>query len=68
LKNLFETLKDRTEEERVALGVPKMRADIFPFGLLIVMKIMEYGEADALLLSTSNLRTSLALDYFKMLK
>jgi exopolyphosphatase/guanosine-5'-triphosphate,3'-diphosphate pyrophosphatase len=68
LNNLFETLKNKTESERTALGVPKMRADIFPFGLLIVMKIMEHTKADGILPSNSNLRMSLAVDHFKMLK
>ncbi|MDR1891299.1 MAG: hypothetical protein LBQ23_03985 [Puniceicoccales bacterium] len=67
IRNLFDILKDKTEEERIAHGVPKIRADIFPFGLLIILQIMEHVGKDKVFLIAGNLCVSLALDYFKMI-
>ncbi|MDR2779439.1 MAG: hypothetical protein LBB16_04145 [Puniceicoccales bacterium] len=67
IEGLFDALKDKTEEERIAYGVPKIRADILPFGLLIILQIMQHVGKDKVFLTSGNLRASLALDYFKMI-
>ncbi|MDR1432808.1 MAG: hypothetical protein LBI61_00495 [Puniceicoccales bacterium] len=68
LKSLFHTLEHMTEKERVEFGVSKARVDIFPFGLLVVLKLMESLGAEKLFLSNVTLRMSLALDFFSTLK
>jgi exopolyphosphatase/guanosine-5'-triphosphate,3'-diphosphate pyrophosphatase len=68
INDLFLLLQNKTNEERVNLGVPKARADIFPFGLLIILNIMRHVGAGQLFLAADNLRMSLALDSFNMLK
>ncbi|MDR2602974.1 MAG: hypothetical protein LBC11_00220 [Puniceicoccales bacterium] len=67
VQSLFNTLKDKTKEERFAYGVPKTRADIFPFGLLIILQIMQHVGKDKVFLTSGSLRTSLALEYFRMI-
>ncbi|MDR2628876.1 MAG: hypothetical protein LBC30_02720 [Puniceicoccales bacterium] len=67
VRNLFDMLKDKTKEERIAYGVPKTRADILPFGLLIISQIMQHVGKDKVFLTSGSLRTSLALEYFKMI-
>jgi exopolyphosphatase/guanosine-5'-triphosphate,3'-diphosphate pyrophosphatase len=66
VESLLNVLMSKTEEEREALGVPRMRADIFPFGLLVVRKLMAHVHNEELDLMMGNLRLSLALNYFKM--
>jgi exopolyphosphatase/guanosine-5'-triphosphate,3'-diphosphate pyrophosphatase len=65
---LFDRLKDKNIEDRIEAGVPRARADIFPFGLLAVLQIMGHACADMVFLTASNLRASLALDYFGILR
>jgi hypothetical protein len=36
MRILFDVLKDKTKEERIVHDIPKTRADIFPFGFLII--------------------------------
>jgi exopolyphosphatase/guanosine-5'-triphosphate,3'-diphosphate pyrophosphatase len=67
VKSLLGTLKNKTNEERVALGVPKVRADVFPYGLLVVCKLMERVQIRELQVMLGNLRLSLAMNYFNTL-
>lgn len=67
VRSLFNMLRDKTKEERIAYGVPKTRADILPFGLLIILQIMQHLGKDKVFLTSGSLRTSLALEYFKMI-
>ncbi|MDR2432164.1 MAG: hypothetical protein LBD34_00180 [Puniceicoccales bacterium] len=67
VQSLFNMLKDKTKEERIACGVSKNRADILPFGLLIILQIMRHIGKDKVFLTSGSLRTSLALEYFRMI-
>ncbi|MDR0693096.1 MAG: hypothetical protein LBF49_00785 [Puniceicoccales bacterium] len=67
VQGLFNILKDKTKEERIAYGVAKSRADILPFGLLIILQIMRHVGKDKVFLTSGSLRTSLALEYFRMI-
>jgi exopolyphosphatase/guanosine-5'-triphosphate,3'-diphosphate pyrophosphatase len=68
LEWLFSELKDKTIEERVAFGVPRVRADIFPLGVLVTLRVAQHIGMDRLFLSGGNLRIGLALEYFGILK
>jgi exopolyphosphatase/guanosine-5'-triphosphate,3'-diphosphate pyrophosphatase len=68
IKNLFDDLKDKTPDERVACGVPKIRCDIFPFGLLIMMGLMKHVGTNLISLTAGSLRMSLAMEYFGLLR
>jgi exopolyphosphatase/guanosine-5'-triphosphate,3'-diphosphate pyrophosphatase len=68
LQSLFDTIKDKTKDEMVALGVPKVRADIFAYGLLIMLKLTEKVGSKEVAIVHGNLRLSLAFDFFGMLK
>ncbi|MDR3143973.1 MAG: hypothetical protein LBT64_00540 [Puniceicoccales bacterium] len=65
--DLLGTLRGKTPEECVDYGVPKIRCDIFPFGLLIVLGVMEHVGAKMISLTSGNLRMSLALSHFGLL-
>ncbi|MDR1457610.1 MAG: hypothetical protein LBI47_02045 [Puniceicoccales bacterium] len=67
VRSLFNILKDKTKEERIAYGVSKSRADILPFGLLIISQIMQHVGKDKVFLTSGSLRISLALEYFRMI-
>jgi exopolyphosphatase/pppGpp-phosphohydrolase len=60
-------LKDKTKEERIACGFSTNRTDILPFGLRIILQIMQHMGKNKAFLTSGSLRTSLALEYFRMI-
>ncbi|MDR2737644.1 MAG: hypothetical protein LBB18_01740 [Puniceicoccales bacterium] len=68
LGGLFAELKDKTIDERIVFGVPRVRADIFPFGALVALRIAQHIGVDRLFISNGSLRMGLAFDHFGMLK
>jgi exopolyphosphatase/guanosine-5'-triphosphate,3'-diphosphate pyrophosphatase len=64
LSDLFTRLRAGTYDDRIKIGVPRERVDIFHFGLLAVLKLMDHIGARRLFFTSSSLQTSLALDFF----
>lgn len=68
LQNLFDHIKNKSFKERVSMGIPKMRADVLPYGIVVILNIMKFVQADRVYLSASSLRMSVAFDHFKILQ
>jgi exopolyphosphatase/pppGpp-phosphohydrolase len=53
-----------SDDERVKFGVPMSRADVMPYGLLIILRLMKKIGIDNLILCVGNLRSGIAIRYF----
>ena len=65
LNELYHDLITKSNKEKLAMGVPRTRVDIIEYSILILLKIMEYMDTNEIALANGNLRTGLALKYFK---
>ena len=64
LNNLYNKLVGMSDDERVKFGVPMSRADVMPYGLLIILRLMKKIGIDNLILCVGNLRSGIAIRYF----
>jgi exopolyphosphatase/guanosine-5'-triphosphate,3'-diphosphate pyrophosphatase len=67
LQTLLHRVAAMTKDEMVAFGIPMARADIFPYGLLIILQLMRKIGAGRVVAARGNLRVSLAFDFFNTL-
>ncbi len=65
LDKLYHVLIKKSEKEKLAMGVPRTRVDIIQYSILILLKIMQYMDTNEIAVTNGNLRTGLALKYFK---
>lgn len=61
LDELFQKLSSMSFSERISAGVPQVKADIFPIGLLIAINVCNFFASNSLKLSCANLRYGAAI-------
>lgn len=65
LEKLYHILIKKSDKEKLKMGVPRTRVDIIQYSIMILLKIMKYMDTNEIALANGNLRTGLALKYFK---